>query len=81
MYRFFVDFLSKKYIAWFEIQMQKINNWTLAFASLGILLATTYEAVVTHDSELLISSITIFALISWFMLIGACVMGVSRILV
>ena len=61
--------------------MQKINNWTLAFASLAILLAVTYEGGVTHDPELFISSLTVLVLASWFMLIGACVMGVSRILV
>ncbi|MGB9003291.1 MAG: hypothetical protein WCC52_05750 [Nitrosotalea sp.] len=60
--------------------MKKINNWTLAFASFAILLAITYDGAVTHDPELFISSLTILVLASWFMLIGACVMGVSRIL-
>ena len=60
--------------------MKKINNWILAFASLAILLAVAYEGGVTHDSELFISSLTIFALASWFILLGACAIGVSRIL-
>ncbi|MDE1826761.1 MAG: hypothetical protein KGH99_06585 [Thaumarchaeota archaeon] len=61
--------------------MKKINNWTLVFASLAILLAVTYEGGVTHNSEIFISSLTVLFLVSWFMLIGSCVMGVSRILV
>jgi hypothetical protein len=61
--------------------MQKINNWILVFALFAILLATTYEGAVTHEPELFISSLTILALVSWFVLIGTCVMGVSRILV
>ncbi|MGI0047223.1 MAG: hypothetical protein ACREBB_08555 [Nitrosotalea sp.] len=60
--------------------MQKINTWILIAALLVILAATTYETSVTHNSELFISSVTIFALVSWFVLIGACVMGVERIL-
>ncbi|MFZ1075892.1 MAG: hypothetical protein WAN47_00495 [Nitrosotalea sp.] len=60
--------------------MEKINNWVLSFSSLVILLAITYGAVVTHDSELFISSLTIFALASWFMLLAVCAMGVSQIL-
>lgn len=60
--------------------MEKMNGWIIAFSSLVILLAITYEAVVTNNSELFISSLTIFALVSWFMLLGACAIGVSRIL-
>lgn len=61
--------------------MEKINNWTLVFAALVILLAVTYEGGATHDPEIFISSLTVLVLALWFMFIGACVMGVSRILV
>jgi hypothetical protein len=63
-----------------RLNTRKAKAWILIPALLAGLAFTTFEAGQIHNSELLIGSITILALASWFVFVSLCVILVSRVL-